>query len=393
MHIHRRTGTGAGLLISLVCLLAPGMAQAAKTYTVRVEGQSQTLLAKKTVVVPDSGAIAGADSSCTYDEPAGPLEIGTGGNWDRGASPPSSYAGLVETILGETHTGSTSWFLWVNGKWGGGICYQHIQAGDDVLVMAGAFDADYNAVDLPLYVSGAPAQVSKGSAFTVTVQEPHPDKGAYNDFQTGTGTLQPAVGATVVVGSASATVGSDGKATLTATETGQLTLQAKRGTASSRSETYPVCVSNGNDGTCGTTAPAPAAPAVVAPPVVDRTPPAASIKAVTEGRTYARGKGPRELAGSAVDASGLLTVKLRITRTVGGRCWSFSPTKLGFVGMRCGAAHGSWFAIGSSPAWSYLLPSRLPRGRYVVDVNAIDKKYNRDDTRRRGSNRVVFEVS
>jgi hypothetical protein len=28
----------------------------------------------------------------------------------------------------------------------------------------------------------------------------------------------------------------------------------------------------------------------------------------------------------------------------------------------------------------------------VLDVNAVDKAYNRDDARRRGANRIVFHV-
>jgi hypothetical protein len=85
-------------------------------------------------------------------------------------------------------------------------------------------------------------------------------------------------------------------------------------------------------------------------------------------------------------------VKLRLTRDDNGRCAYFSGRKERFVASRCGATHGFWFAIGDRADWSYLLPSRLPRGRYVLDVNAIDKAYNRDDRRRRGGNRVVFEV-
>jgi hypothetical protein len=85
-------------------------------------------------------------------------------------------------------------------------------------------------------------------------------------------------------------------------------------------------------------------------------------------------------------------VKLRLTRNDHGRCAYFSGRKERFVPSRCGAAHGLWFGIGDRADWSYLLPSPLPRGRYVLDVNAIDKAYNRDDRRRRGGNRVVFEV-
>jgi hypothetical protein len=377
----RIAGALAGLLM-LVVAAAPALAD--KTYTIRIEGQTHTLLAKRVVTVPDNGQIPGANTGCTYDTPAGPLEVASAGNWDRAKSPPSSFAGLVETVLGENHSSSDHafWSLWVNGTWGSGICYQQIQNGDDVLLVGGGYDSNFNAVDLPLVVRDVPAHVYEGQPFTVTVQEPHPDLGAFQDFQSGTGALQPAVGATVSVGGASATVGADGKATLTATQAGALQVQATRGIAPSRSDLYPVCVSDGDDGSCGTTKPI----------VIDRTAPASSLTGLAEGARFAAGKGPRELKGSVSDPSGILMVKLRITRTSGGHCSYFSGRKLRFRPMRCGAANGYWFKIGSDGSWSYLLPKRLARGRYVVDVNAIDKAYNRDDARRRGGNRVVLVV-
>jgi hypothetical protein len=143
------------------------------------------------------------------------------------------------------------------------------------------------------------------------------------------------------------------------------------------------------DGTCGSTGPeAPAPePSTPASPAVgpDRTPPVARTTAIPEGRVFARDQGPRVLRG-------LLTVKLRLTRNDGGHCSSFSRRLERLRPARCGATHARWFAIGSSADWSYLLPTRVPRGRYVPDVNAIDKSYNRDDARRRGGNRLVFVV-
>jgi hypothetical protein len=382
MKLHRLAGMVAGLLTFLALAASPALAD--KTYTIRIEGQTQTLLAKQTVTVPDGGSIPGADASCGYNEPAGPLAIATGGNWDGAKSPPSSFAGLVETILGESHTASTStfWALWVNGTWGGGICFQSIQPGDDVLIVGGGYDSNFNAVDLPLVIGDAPTHVNTGQPFTVTVREPHPDLGSFSDFQSGTGTLQPAVGVTVSIGGVSATTGADGKATLIAAQAGALQLQATRGNAPSRSQLYQVCASDGNDGTCGTTKPI----------VIDRTGPISSLGSLAGIASYAKGKGPRELKGNVSDPSGLLMVKLRITRTSGGHCSYFSGKRLTFRAMRCGAANGSWFKVGANGAWSYLLPKRLSPGRYVVDVNAIDKAYNRDDARRRGSNRVVFIV-
>jgi len=384
---HRRiTGMVAGLL---VLALAPAVAQADRTYTIRIEGQSATLLPKTTVTVPDGGAIPGAHSDCTWDKPAGALEKATGGNWD--------HSNFVKTILGEFHdTYTSSWFVWTNGQFGSGFCYLPTVNGADIVVTAGDFDANYNAVDLPLYLRDVPANAVKGTPITVSVVEPNPDiDPAYNSFVSDTGTPKPAAGATVTLGTASATTGADGKATLTPAESGSLTLQAKRGTTAARSETATVCVaSSSSDGTCGTTKPT----TTTAAPVVtvtgpDRVAPANVLKSVTEGKRYTASSAPRELKGTAADPSGILMVKLRITRNDKGRCSYFSGKSLTFRKMACGAEHGSWFKIGTSADWSYLLPQKLPRGRYVLDVNAIDKQYNRDDTRRRGGNRVVFTVA
>ena len=43
--------------------------------------------------------------------------------------------------------------------------------------------------------------------------------------------------------------------------------------------------------------------------------------------------------------------------------------------MRCG--RGSFLRIGDRADWSYLLPKRLGRGRYVLEVKAIDGAFNR----------------
>lgn len=59
---------------------------------------------------------------------------------------------------------------------------------------------------------------------------------------------------------------------------------------------------------------------------------------------------------------------------------------------KCGAANGFWFGVGDRKDTSYLLPRALPRGHYVLHVNVIDKAFNRDDPRRRGANRIVFDV-
>jgi hypothetical protein len=53
---------------------------------------------------------------------------------------------------------------------------------------------------------------------------------------------------------------------------------------------------------------------------------------------------------------------------------------------------GRWFAVGDRAQWSYLLPARLGRGRWVLDVEVTDRTGRRDTTLQRGRNRVVFFV-
>ena len=60
---------------------------------------------------------------------------------------------------------------------------------------------------------------------------------------------------------------------------------------------------------------------------------------------------------------------------------------------KCGAANAKFFSIGDRADWSYLLPSKLAKGRYVLDVRATDGTGKADTTLQRGRNRIVFTVS
>jgi hypothetical protein len=198
-------------------------------------------------------------------------------------------------------------------------------------------------------------------------------------------------GANVNAGSATATTDAAGRATLIVPERGEIAVQAVRGTRASRSAPVATCSTDGADGFCDTFVP-PSPPVEQSAAFVrDTVAPHALVTAVEEGQRFARGKGPRTLEGSVGEP--VVMVKLRLTRRApNGRCFTFSGSRERFVKRPCGAANGWWFKVGESSDWSYLLPKRLPAGRYVLDVNAIDKAYNRDDERRRGENRVVFVV-
>jgi hypothetical protein len=76
---------------------------------------------------------------------------------------------------------------------------------------------------------------------------------------------------------------------------------------------------------------------------------------------------------------------------VDGRCTWWSGRRERFVGRSCRKAF--FFAIGDAAEWSYLLPHRLPRGRYVLDVKAFDRARNREESFVKGRNRVAFRVA
>jgi hypothetical protein len=383
-----------------------GSAYAAPTVSIRIEGQSQTLVPRTTVTL-DPAQIEGVDDECPGDTIAGALDQGTQGDWD--------HLSYTKTIMGETHefNDNDSWSGWLGntGKLSGGFCATQLQEGDEVIIMANFADPNDSYVWLyqPLFLRDVPQTVVAGEPFTVRVQEIATDRDQYGFEQAGSGRFVPAPGVTVASGGATATTGSDGVATLTLAEPGEYTLQARSGDGLDRShpgtlrvlapdeppppppasptvDPAPPCLHDGEDGRCGTR---------------DLQAPSAFITSIREGATFARGQGPRELSGTAgllgatgivPDGTGILMIKLRLTRSVGPRCSTWSPSKERFVPRPCGAANGFWFKIGEEPDWEYLLPAGLRRGRYVLDADAIDRAGNRLRIRKRGENRVVFRV-
>jgi hypothetical protein len=109
--------------------------------------------------------------------------------------------------------------------------------------------------------------------------------------------------------------------------------------------------------------------------VDDRTAPRAKFARLKNGKVYKRKRAPRKLSGSvSADPSGLLSVRLSILRKVGDRCWAFDGDSERFERHRCGGR--SSFKIGDRAEWSYLLPKRLGKGRYVIRAVAIDNAGN-----------------
>lgn len=228
-----------------------------------------------------------------------------------------------------------------------GSCGDPVQAGDDVLFAYG------DGSEQLLTLTG-PGSARPGETVTVKIGD--------------AGDGSAVAGAEV----AGRVTGADGTAVVGPfTQRGNQDLKAtKSGTI--RSNRLRVCVSDGQDGLCGT-----ATPGSTGTPggARDSTAPATLI-ALRNGATFSRRRAPRLLRGSVTpDPSGLRTVKLRLARRSGGRCSYFSGRRERLVGTRCGRAF--WFAIGDRADWSYLLPARLPAGSYVLEAKAIDGAFNR----------------
>jgi hypothetical protein len=348
-------GALAGLVAAML-LAAPAIAA---NVTVRIEGAGQTLV-PRTVVGTSSAPVQRSGHECTGTSALGAVNTATGGDWSG-----SWFDGLgwfVETMKGETHASTAAgyWGLWINHTFSDlGVCSVELQEGDEVL---------YSPSNGPILELGnLPATVAPGQTVAAKVtRHALADPNAYPS----TTLHEPAQGASVSYGSGTATTGADGVAQLTFGASGPVTVQATA-PGSLRSAALTTCVTNGADGACGSAIP----PGAVRPTSADETAPTATIAGLRRGQVFSRKRAPRTLRGTvSADPSGIKSVRLSILRRQRGRCWAFDGESERFKRHGCDGSRS--FRIGDRAEWSYLLPKRLPRGRYTIRVVAIDKAGN-----------------
>jgi hypothetical protein len=383
------------LLASLVSLAFVSLAHAAApaSVSVRVEGVNQTLL-PPTIVTTNSTPVekdGNSQHTCAGASAAGALEQATSGGWN-GAWSESFHGYSVETILGETlafEPGAPKnffWAYWLDSKAAStGVCEGELSTGESILFFPECFSEEEPnpcpASPNPLAMT-APASAERGASVSVTVIS----------YANASGTPSPAVGATVTGGGVSATTNASGQATLTLAQTGQVQLQATA--ADSVRTEATVCVHNGNDGTCGTTSPSGATTTAITTTkfVAPYKGPYAVVAHVTgllEGHVYSRKNAPRVLRGAVTGHTQIASVSVKLRRSYRGRCFAFNGTQVRFDRSRCGG--GSFFKVGATPNFSYLLPAALAPGRYVLDIEGTDAAGNTTSLAR-GSSRIVFYV-
>jgi hypothetical protein len=396
-----------GLLVGGLTLAQTASPAMAAKVSVEIEGLS-AIVGPTVVDTPATVSKDGAEICPAGDNVLGALDAVTKGNWAG-----SQYG--ATRILAEDHPfipGDAGWVFVVNGLARADFgCTAPVHDGDKILWYASAGFGDFHVdtgFDDPVLLD-APAAAVPGKAFAVTATNTDT---SYDDFGSPTGTaFSPSAGAKVSGGVAAVTTGADGKAAVTVAGGPYTLVVTKDKRAPAR---ISGCATTGSDGFCGTFPPSCAVGGTTcgAPPIgppapcvtngsdgfcgsPDKIVANAAITAVSEGKKYKKGAGPRELAGKvANDGSGVADVRLRLTRNDGGKCTSYDAKTEKFKALKkCGAAHGMWFSVGAKQDFTYLLPSKLGRGRYVLDVEVTDKAGNTTKSLARGTSRVVFFVA
>jgi hypothetical protein len=381
-----------GLLIGGLTLAASASPALAANVSVEIEGQ--TLQSAPAPATTAPSLTKGGYTCSTPNSVLSALDSLTAGDWDGVTYGPS----VPERIRTESHSiapGASSWAFYVNGRFvNGDSCSTSLSDGDRVLwFWSGAYASE--GYEEPVLLD-APATATPGQPFSVTVRQ------ADTTFDpvtfVGTTAVTAADGASVAGGTAPAGTDAAGHATVTVGG-GHYTLVATKGKRAPAR--VSGCATNGHDGFCGTTADPAAPDVVVSQPCTTCTaqtpdlqaPKGAFAATLAEGKKYKKGQGPRELSGRvADDPSGIADVRLRLTGNDRGRCTTYDAKKEALVKLkRCGAVRGMWFSVGAKQDFQYLLPAKLGRGRWVLDLEVTDKAGN-TTTLARGTSRVVFTV-
>lgn len=385
----------------LLCIVtaAPAHAATPGAVKIRVEGASQTLV-PTTTVTTTTAPVDKAGHPCSGTSAGGALQIATNGDWSGSFDP--NFGQAVETILGESHTFSsqTYYALYVNNVASStGICTTELQTGDSVLLYAACAGATSNCIaGEPLDVI-APVTAAPGTPFELTVNEVTTTFGGPPDYLSTT-TDGPSSDATVTAAGVSKQTDANGKVSFASDTRGPLTLTATKGNRVR--EAVSVCITDGADGFCGTTKPgAPPPPPCLATNghdgkcgTTDTTPAWPLTAFLTEKQHFAGSAAPRTLSGTVTnDPSGIKDIRLALSRNNGGACSRYDGATTRWVKLsHCGAKYATQFSVGNRASWSYLLPSALRKGRYVLDIQVTDGAGNVTVINKLGRDRFIFYV-
>jgi hypothetical protein len=397
--VRHRFALAASIVTSLVLLLPTLVAAAPVTVNLRVEGSASTLFEGPVATSPEmiETASSGGEHPCNYSSNGssesefanGGSPAGTPTTALHDAALDSGLAFDAEWFGNAAHSGEPGDFFVTrvgpdaNGgpptfpSWGFAVNYTTANVGGCQIALSPGTEVlwAYNYFNLAhLLALSGPASVNAGTPFTVHVAD-----GRTGESIAGASIGTFAAGATSPLAGATTTDAS-GNATVRLPSPGSVELKATQ-PESVRSNALAVCVHAGEDGTCGTGGSTKSVVVIVSPGAKPNSSPATALSAhvigIANGRVFPRGSAPRVLRGTVRVATGgtLRDVRIRLQRRVGRRCLNFSGAKERFVRSRK-CAPATFFSVGDSESFSYLLPSRLPKGRYTFDVDAVEASGN-----------------
>jgi hypothetical protein len=100
---------------------------------------------------------------------------------------------------------------------------------------------------------------------------------------------------------------------------------------------------------------------------VDTAPPTSGFTRRAARRAAHR----RILRGTAHDVGcGVDRVQIAVARNRAGKCRLLTPKRRLGHRLRCSRRH--WLPVRGTARWSFRLPKRLPAGRYVIRIRAVD---------------------
>jgi hypothetical protein len=369
----------AAVCLSLMMFASGAFAAGPASVIVRVEGTNETLVPPTEVTTTTSPVVKDGNSedSCPGTSGLGALQLATGGNWS-GPWEATYKQYEIYSIDGENHAfgGGSYWDLWINHMASEvGACNAELETGEEVLLFPCSEEAKECPTPLGIH---APVAVDVEEPVLVSVTK-----------YSASGVESPAANVTIAAGPTDAITNANGQVTVKFPNAGDVTVRASEPEFVRTEAT--VCVYNGNDGTCGRPSPSGSVSAggPLSPPYTGPYAVVAKAVGVIDGHVYSRKDAPSVLAGSVLAHTAVASVSLELRRSYKGRCYAYDGVSTRFIKARCG--QGSFFKVSTTPSFSYLLPSALAPGRYVLDIQATDAAGNHS-TLARGSSRIVFYV-
>jgi hypothetical protein len=440
--------TLSALVVATVATLVAASNATAFPSVVRVETKAMATIGSgayvNRVAVDTPGEVTIADATdpsqtatCAATSPVaaliaalGPAQVQTLKDTTSGRWLISSIKGLAQpAIVAPATSPAWSWRLYVDQAAAADACAATVPTGSEVLLYQACGAKTTGCYPgTPLYM-----RVRDGGPYDIAAQTV-PGRRAPTAVRT-IADLGP-TGATVTTDEGNASIALEngvlpGQTGVFFDNYGPHVIMASKGDGSRPPVRMNLCVSEGNDGFCGSARyqPPPEIPYVTPSPCAtnghdglcgtpDTSGPITHVTNITNQKVFKAKKGPGQVKGTIdVDPNGVQDVKLRLTRVVAvktkvkvktkkktkkpkyryktvKRCTAWDDATALLKPARCGTRYAKWFGTDLSDLrneFSYSFALTLPRGAYTLEVLARDENGFKDATAA-GRNVLTFTV-